>query len=124
MRIHLLAFGFAAASVLPAANPFQPTIAPNGVVNAASYLSQAYTNYGIARGSMFLVFGSALGPVNLVQATSFPLPTTDGLAGTRVLISIGGYYPTPPPIFYFIPPNTPRPPSESPQCARGHAEGC
>jgi uncharacterized protein (TIGR03437 family) len=26
-----------------------------------------------------------------VQATSFPLPTTDGLAGTRVLISIGGY---------------------------------
>lgn len=91
MRIHLLAFGLTAASVLPAANPFQPTIAPNGVVNAASYLSQAYTNYGIARGSMFLVFGSALGPVNLVQAASFPLPTTDGLAGTRVLISIGAY---------------------------------
>src|SRR5438270_5680241 len=91
MRIHLVALGLAAASVLSAASPFQPTITPNGVVNAASYLSQAYTNYGIARGSMFLVFGSALGPVNLVQATSFPLPTSDGLAGTRVLISIGAY---------------------------------
>jgi uncharacterized protein (TIGR03437 family) len=91
MRIHLLLLGLAAASLLSAANPFQPTIAPNGVVNAASNFSPQYANYGIARGSMFLVFGSALGPVNLVSATNFPLPTTDGLAGTRVLISIGGY---------------------------------
>ena len=93
MRMHLnwIGLALATASILSAANPFQPTIAPNGVVNAASYLSLAYNNYGIARGSMFLVFGSALGPVNLVQATSFPLPTTDGLAGTRVLISIGAY---------------------------------
>jgi len=73
------------------ANPFQPTIAPNGVVNAASYFNAAFPNYGLARGSLFLVFGSALGPQNLVAAT-FPLPTSDGLAGTRVLLSIGGYY--------------------------------
>jgi len=81
----------AAVSVLSAANPFQPVISPNGVVNGASYLSAPFQNYGIARGSLFVVFGSALGPVDLLQATSFPLPTSEGLGGTRVLISIGGY---------------------------------
>src|SRR5205085_5890961 len=91
MRLRLLPVLLATAPVLSAASPFQPTISPNGVVNAASYLTHAFPNYGIARGSMFIVFGSALGPVDLVQATSFPLPTSEGLAGTRVLISIGGY---------------------------------
>src|SRR6185295_15495487 len=77
--------------LLSAANPFQPVISPNGVVNSASYLSSSFVNYGLARGSLFVVFGSALGPVDLVKAPSFPLPTSEGLAGTRVLISIGGY---------------------------------
>src|SRR5215471_14263335 len=102
MRFRALALVLATASSLPAANPFQPTISPNGVVNAASYLSHQFSNYGIARGSMFIVFGSALGPVDLVQATSFPLPTTDGLAGTRVLISIGGYNATCPMVYSSI----------------------
>jgi len=79
-----------ALAALHAANPFQPQIAPNGVVNAASYLTAAFPNYGIARGSIFLIFGTALGPQTLVSA-AFPLPTTEGLAGTRVLLSIGGY---------------------------------
>ena len=91
MRIYAPALILATAAALSAANPFQPTISPNGVVNAASYLSPAFANYGIARGSIFLVFGSALGPVGLVAASSFPLPTSDGLAGTRVLIAIGAY---------------------------------
>src|SRR2546423_4341807 len=90
MRLRALPLVLAAASLLSAANPFQPTISPNGVVNAASYLSQAFPNYGIARGSIFVIFGSALGPVDLVSA-GFPLPSTDGLAGTRVLISVGAY---------------------------------
>jgi len=81
----------ATVSILPAANPFQPVIAPNGVVNAASYYTQAFPRFGIARGSMFLIFGSALGPVDLVQSSSFPLPTSEGLAGTQVLITVGGY---------------------------------
>jgi uncharacterized protein (TIGR03437 family) len=89
--VRVLSLVLATSSILSAANPFQPTIAPNGVVNAASYLTQAFPKYGLARGSMFIVFGSALGPVDLVQASSFPLPTTDGLAGTRILISIGAY---------------------------------
>src|SRR5437667_320354 len=91
MRLRLLALLPAAAFVLSAASPFQPAILPNGVVNAASYLSHAFNNYGIARGSIFIVFGSALGPVGLVPATSFPLPTSEGLAGTRVLVTNGAY---------------------------------
>ncbi len=89
--LRALTLGLATVSVVSAANPFQPVIAPNGVVNAASYYTQAFPRYGIARGSMFLIFGSALGPVDLVQASSFPLPTNEGLAGTQVLITIGGY---------------------------------
>jgi uncharacterized protein (TIGR03437 family) len=91
MRIHIPVLLLTTAAMLSAANPFQPTISPNGVVNAASYLSPAFANYGIARGSIFIVFGSALGPVGLVAASGFPLPTSDGLAGTRVLVAIGGY---------------------------------
>ena len=90
MRIRVLWVGIAAALPVFGANPFQPVISPNGVVNAASYLSTGFTNYGIARGSVFVIFGSALGPVDLAQA-SFPLPSSEGLAGTRVLISIDGY---------------------------------
>jgi uncharacterized protein (TIGR03437 family) len=89
--LRCLTLTLATAAILSAANPFQPAIAPNGVVNAASYYTQAFPRYGVARGSMFLIFGSALGPVDLVQAQSFPLPTSEGLAGTQVLISIGGY---------------------------------
>src|SRR4051812_22667237 len=90
MRLPALFLALAANSILSAANPFQPVISPNGVVNGASYLSAAFANYGIARGSLFIVFGSALGPVDLVKA-GFPLPASDGLAGTRVLISIGAF---------------------------------
>ena len=90
MRVSVC-IGLAAAAVLWGANPFQPVISPNGVVNGGSNLSAAFAGYGIARGSLFVIYGSALGPVDLVQATSFPLPSTEGLAGTRVLISIGAY---------------------------------
>ena len=82
----LLAVGGAAAF---AANPTQPAISPNGVVNAAGYLAPGFANAGIARGSLFLIFGNYLGPDSLVQAASFPLPTSDGLAGTRVHINTG-----------------------------------
>src|SRR5690242_10775333 len=91
MKTGLVWLAISAIPCASGANPFQPVINPNGVVNAASSLSAAYTNYGIARGSIFVVYGSALGPVDLVQATTFPLPSSDGLAGTRVLISIGPY---------------------------------
>lgn len=60
----------------------QPTINPGGIVNAADY------SQSVARGSMFLVFGSNLGPAPLVQATSFPIPTS--LGGTVVRVNSGG----------------------------------
>ena len=82
----LLAVGGAVAF---AANPTQPAISPNGVVNAAGYLAPGFANAGIARGSLFLIFGNYLGPDSLVLAASFPLPTSDGLAGTRVHINTG-----------------------------------
>ena len=90
MPLKILTLFLVAAPLAHAANPLQPVISPNGVVNAASYLTASFSHYGLARGSLFLVFGTALGPVNLVSAT-FPLPTSDGLAGTRVLLSNGGY---------------------------------
>ncbi len=72
-------------------SPLQPAIAPDGVVNAASYISRGFTNQGIARGSLFLIFGEHLGPDTLTQAGSFPLPGGDGLAGTQVHINTGTY---------------------------------
>jgi uncharacterized protein (TIGR03437 family) len=84
----LLALG---VTVAFAANPTQPAISPNGIVNNASYLAPGFANGGIARGSLFAIFGNYLGPDTEVTATSFPLPTSDGLAGTRVHINTGTY---------------------------------
>lgn len=52
----------------------QPTI--TGIVNAANYST------GIAQGSIFVVFGSNMGPSTLVSVPSFPVPTT--LSGTSM----------------------------------------
>jgi uncharacterized protein (TIGR03437 family) len=56
----------------------QPTIrAESGVLNASSYLPD------IARGSWFVIFGTGLGPANIVvYSGAVPFPTE--LAGTRV----------------------------------------
>ena len=48
----------------------QPVINTGGVVNAGSYQP------GIAPGSIFVVFGSGMGPATLVQASSLPLQTS------------------------------------------------
>lgn len=63
-----------------------PAINAGGVINAASYANPDLPNGSIAQGSMFVIFGTNLGPANLVQATSFPLPTAAGLGGTRVRV--------------------------------------
>jgi uncharacterized protein (TIGR03437 family) len=65
-----------------------PAISPNGIVNVASYAYAGLPSGGIAPGSLFVAFGSNLGPATLTQATAFPLATT--LAGTSVQISAGG----------------------------------
>ena len=67
--------------MLPAAHAqFSPYV--RSVANSASYSPV------IAQGSIFTVFGSDLGPVQLQQATEYPLPSQ--LAGTSIKISSGG----------------------------------
>ena len=63
-------------------------VAPGGVVNAASFGPFGMPGSAIARGSLFLVFGSDLGAPGLAQATEFPLPLI--LAGTSVQVETGG----------------------------------
>ena len=61
-----------------------------GVTNAASNLPPGMPNSGVAQGAIFAVYGAGLGPSTLQQAQSFPLPTTQGLAGTTVTVTVGG----------------------------------
>jgi uncharacterized protein (TIGR03437 family) len=57
------------------------------IVNAASYALPGSPNSAIAQGSIFVIFGTDLGPVTLEQAASFPLPTS--LGGTSVQVTSG-----------------------------------
>ncbi|MBY0503495.1 MAG: hypothetical protein K2X03_06290 [Bryobacteraceae bacterium] len=52
----------------------QPVV--TGIVNAANY------SPGIAQGSIFVVFGTNMGPAQLVQVPAFPVPST--LSGTSI----------------------------------------
>ena len=62
----------------------QPFIPRNAVLNAASYVSPGLPGGAIARGSMFSIFGSALGPSVPVQALAFPLQAALGGVSVRV----------------------------------------
>lgn len=66
----------------------QPSIAADGVFNSASYLPSGLPNSGIAQGSIFIIFGSNLGPATIAQAPSYPLSTQ--LAGTSVKVTVNG----------------------------------
>jgi len=57
------------------------------ILNAASYAQPGLPNSGIARGSVFVVFGSDLGPEDLMQSAGFPLQTS--LGGTSVRVTVG-----------------------------------
>jgi uncharacterized protein (TIGR03437 family) len=62
----------------------QPTAA--AVVNAASYAVAGTQNSPIAEGSLFIVFGTNMGPSAIQHAYSFPLPTN--LAGTSINVTV------------------------------------
>jgi uncharacterized protein (TIGR03437 family) len=79
-----LAVCFGALNSLPAA----PSIAALGVKNSASYANPGFQNGAIAQGSLFVVFGSGMGPSQIQYATSFPLPAT--LAGTSANVTVNG----------------------------------
>jgi uncharacterized protein (TIGR03437 family) len=77
------------AGVLFASAAFaqQPTI--RKVTNAASYIAAGLPGSGIAQGSIMYIEGSNLGPAQ-IQVAGAPRPTSEGLAGTRVRITVGG----------------------------------
>lgn len=60
-----------------------------GVMNAASRIAQGLPNSAIARGAVFVVTGTGIGPDERQQASGFPLPVWDGVGGTTVLITVG-----------------------------------
>jgi uncharacterized protein (TIGR03437 family) len=61
----------------------------SGVYNAGSWLPPSLPNSGIAQGAIFTVTGTGLGPGALQQVQSYPLPTTQGFAGTTVQVTVG-----------------------------------
>lgn len=81
-RLSLLALTFLASAFA------QPKI--GGIVNVASYASATVGNNVIAQGSIFVVFGTGMGPATIAYASS-PLPTSFPDAnGTSIAISSGG----------------------------------
>ncbi len=61
-----------------------PEIPLNGIVNSASFVSRMLAAGAIARGSIFTIFGSGIGPAVGVAVTSFPLGTELGSVRIRV----------------------------------------
>src|SRR5437870_633440 len=82
-KISLLFLTAAAALPLLA----QPTIPPKSILNAAAFQPAGVPGGGIARGSMFSIFGKGIGPASPVQVSSFPLPVN--LGGVSVKITQG-----------------------------------
>jgi hypothetical protein len=62
----------------------QPFIYSRGIVNAASFVPPGLPGGSIAQGSLFSVFGTALGPSNGVQVSAFPLGTSFQGVSVRV----------------------------------------
>lgn len=84
----------------------------SNVANAASNLSIALPNGGLAQGSIFIVQGTGLGPASITFASS-PF-ASDTLSGTSVAVDIGGrtvnapmYYTSATQVAALLPSNTP-----------------
>src|ERR1700722_9082698 len=65
-----------------------PSIAAQGVKNAASYSDPRLPNGSIAEGSIFIVYGSNMGPTTIAYPSGIPLPTN--LSGTSVSVTVSG----------------------------------
>lgn len=68
--------------------PLQAAPVAGGVVNAASSILPGLPNGNLTPGGMFSLFGSEMGPAQLVEVDAFPLPTQ--LAGTSIAVTVGG----------------------------------
>jgi len=83
--VRFLDFAFLVFAVVPRLSA-APAITK--VVNAASNTDPRMPNGGIAQGAIFVVYGSGLGPANIVVATAAFQSTS--LSNTSVTISVGG----------------------------------
>jgi uncharacterized protein (TIGR03437 family) len=81
-HLRLLPFLLLASTALA-----QPVISSGGIVNAASSLPPGLPGGALAQGSLFVIYGSGLGP-GALESSRFPLFST--LAGTSVNVSVGG----------------------------------
>src|SRR5271166_2138023 len=88
----------------------QPAI--TNVTNSASNIIQGLPNSSIAQGSIFVVYGTGLGPANISFAPSAFQTTT--LGGTSVAVTVGGttvnapmYYTAATQVAALLPSNTP-----------------
>jgi uncharacterized protein (TIGR03437 family) len=103
--------GTAIFSLLAGAAPI-PTL--TSVQNPASNIPAALPNGGIAQGSIFVLYGSNMGPATLLEASGYPLPSAAGLGGTVVTITVNGTTVTAPLVYSWtsqvagvLPSNTP-----------------
>ena len=90
----------------------QPVITYRGVLNAASLAPPGLPNAGIARGSVFTIFGSNIGPATPATVSAFPL--TPVFNGVNLTVTQGGISVSAIPIFVssgqvnaILPSNTP-----------------
>jgi uncharacterized protein (TIGR03437 family) len=89
-QFRLSGFAIVLLALVPLRASAQPVIASLGVRNGGSYALPGLPNSSIAQGSIFIVFGQNLGPAKIVQVSSFPLPTSQGLSGTSVQVTVSG----------------------------------
>ncbi len=78
------------AFALCCANPLAAAPVISGVVNGASWIFGSLPNSGIAQGAIFTLTGTGLGPSSIQGASTYPLPSTQGLAGTTITVTVGG----------------------------------
>ena len=64
-----------------------PAISPHGIKNAASFQPVGLPSGSLARGSIFTIFGSAMGPQQGVQVSAFPLQ--DKFSGVSITVTQG-----------------------------------
>ncbi len=84
LRCLVLSVLLAPAALAQTSTP-APFISFRGIVNAASLTPPGLPHAGIARGSIFTIFGSNLGPATPATVSSFPLgPLFEGVSVTFV----------------------------------------
>jgi len=62
------------------------SIASPGVYNSASYILSTFPNGGIAQGSIFVIFGSGLGPSTIAYNSNLPYQIS--LSGTSINVNV------------------------------------